>query len=74
MAKYKVLVLALSCLNNKIAEGGEIIDEAALDVENIPALIEQGFIELSDDSKSKKSNVDVVSDASNDDSTPKKSK
>lgn len=74
MAKYKVLVLALSCLNNKIAEGGEVIDEAALDAENIPALVEQGFIELSDDSKAKKSNVDVTSDDSTDDSKAKKSK
>lgn len=70
MAKYKVLVLALSCLGNKIAEGGEVIDESILEAENIPALIEQGFIELSDDSKLKKSDLDDSSD----DSKSKKSK
>lgn len=70
MAKYKVLVLALSCLGNKIASGGEIIDESILESENIPALIEQGFIELADDSKSKT----PVLDDSSDDAKSKKSK
>ena len=46
MAQYKVLVSALSCLSNKVAEGNEIIDESALPIQNIASLIEQGFIEL----------------------------
>jgi hypothetical protein len=54
MAKYKVLVLALSCLGNKVAEGSEVIDESALPVDNIPSLIEQCFIELVDESEPKK--------------------
>lgn len=66
MAKYKVLVIALSCLNNKIAEGNEIIEDSALPIDNIQSLIDQGFIELFDESDSKKSKVkasDIVDES-----------
>lgn len=44
MAKYKILVIAHSVKNNKIAKCGEIVDESQL---NSPAyeLVNAGFIE-----------------------------
>jgi hypothetical protein len=48
MAKYKVLVIALSVKNNKIAKAGDIVDETQL---NSPAylLVENGFLKQVED-------------------------
>jgi hypothetical protein len=43
MAKYKVLVIALSIKNNKIAKSGDIVDDTMLNTA-ANLLIENGFI------------------------------
>jgi hypothetical protein len=51
MAKYKVLVIALSVKNNKIAKSGDIVDDSML---NTPAhvLVQNGFLkEIEEDAK-----------------------
>lgn len=45
MAKYKVLVIAITVKNNGIAKGGEIIDGSQLN-SSAEELIKEGFIEL----------------------------
>ena len=42
--KYKVLVLKLSGLSNKIFDAGEEVGEECFPSENIAKLVEQGFL------------------------------
>lgn len=45
MAKYKVITLAMSVKNNRIAEFGQFVDDSELTT-NPSLLIEEGFIEV----------------------------
>jgi outer membrane protein assembly factor BamA len=44
MAKYKVLVIAMTVKNNGIAKSGELIDESQLN-SSAEELVKEGFIE-----------------------------
>lgn len=63
MAKYKVLVIALSVKNNKIAKAGDIVDETQL---NSPTylLVQNGFLkqieaEVESEKEVEKSDLEV---------------
>jgi hypothetical protein len=45
MAKYKVLVIAMTVKNNGIAKSGDLIDESQLN-SSAEELVKEGFIEL----------------------------
>lgn len=48
MAKYKVITLAMSVKNNRIAEFGQFVDDSELTT-NPSLLIKEGFIKVVDD-------------------------
>lgn len=45
MKKFKVVVLSLGGLGNKIFESGDIVSEDAFPVGSVEKLVEQGFLE-----------------------------
>ena len=61
MAKYRVITLAMSVKNNRIAKHGEFVDDSELTT-NPSLLIEEGYIQgvKSDDTEKVVAEVEVV--------------
>ena len=50
MAKYKVLVIAMTVKNNQVAKSGQIVDDSQLNTSAFE-LINAGFIEVVEEEK-----------------------